>query len=257
MVIAKKKFGQNFLVDHNVINQIISEIKFDASKTFLEIAPGKGALTRELIKKINPLTIIEIDVDMINILKQINSTNLEIIQIDVLKLDEQFFNKFNIVIGNLPYYISSEIIFKLLPIKQITNMYFMFQREVADRLIAQIGTKDNSILTNLVNFYFDTEKLIDVNPNAFEPAPKVKSSFIKLTRHNKYNEFVYEQYKKIVKASFKFKRKNLKNNLKNILSEKDFDSLQLDPTSRAEDLSVEDFLKIVNYVFIDDKKNSY
>ena len=257
MVIAKKKFGQNFLVDHNVINQIISEIKFDASKTFLEIGPGKGALTRELIKKINPLTIIEIDVDMINILKQINSTNLEIIQIDVLKLDEQFFNKFNIVIGNLPYYISSEIIFKLLPIKQITNMYFMFQREVADRLIAQIGTKDNSILTNLVNFYFDTEKLIDVNPNAFEPAPKVKSSFIKLTRHNKYNEFVYEQYKKIVKASFKFKRKNLKNNLKNILSEKDFDSLQLDSTSRAEDLSVEDFLKIVNYVFIDDKKNSY
>ena len=257
MVIAKKKYGQNFLVDHNVINQIISEIKFDASKTFLEIGPGKGALTRELIKKINPLTIIEIDVDMINILKQINSTNLEIIQIDVLKLDEQFFNKFNIVIGNLPYYISSEIIFKLLPIKQITNMYFMFQREVADRLIAQIGTKDNSILTNLVNFYFDTEKLIDVNPNAFEPAPKVKSSFIKLTRHNKYNEFVYEQYKKIVKASFKFKRKNLKNNLKNILSEKDFDSLQLDQTSRAEDLSVEDFLKIVNYVFIDDKKNSY
>jgi len=257
MVIAKKKFGQNFLVDHNVINQIISEIKFDASKTFLEIGPGKGALTRELIKKINPLTIIEIDVDMINILKQINSTNLEIIQIDVLKLDEQFFNKFNIVIGNLPYYISSEIIFKLLPIKQITHMYFMFQREVADRLIAQIGTKDNSILTNLVNFYFDTEKLIDVNPNAFEPAPKVKSSFIKLTRHNKYNEFVYEQYKKIVKASFKFKRKNLKNNLKNILSEKDFGSLQLDPTSRAEDLSVEDFLKIVNYVFIDDKKNSY
>ena len=257
MVIAKKKFGQNFLVDHNVINQIINEIKFDASKTFLEIGPGKGALTRELIKKINPLTIIEIDVDMINILKQINFTNLEIIQIDVLKLDEQFFNKFNIVIGNLPYYISSEIIFKLLPIKQITNMYFMFQREVADRLIAQIGTKDNSILTNLVNFYFDTEKLIDVNPNAFEPAPKVKSSFIKLTRHNKYNEFVYEQYKKIVKASFKFKRKNLKNNLKNILSEKDFDSLQLDSTSRAEDLSVEDFLKIVNYVFIDDKKNSY
>ena len=257
MVIAKKKFGQNFLVDHNVINQIISEIKFDASKTFLEIGPGKGALTKELIKKINPLTIIEIDVDMINILKQINTKNLEIIQIDVLKLDEQFFNKFNIVIGNLPYYISSEIIFKLLPIKQITNMYFMLQREVADRLIAQIGTKDNSILTNLVNFYFDTEKLIDVNPNAFEPAPKVKSSFIKLTRHNKYNEFVYEQYKKIVKASFKFKRKNLKNNLKNILSEKDFDSLQLDQTSRAEDLSVEDFLKIVNYVFIDDKKNSY
>jgi 16S rRNA (adenine1518-N6/adenine1519-N6)-dimethyltransferase len=257
MVIAKKKYGQNFLVDHNVINQIISEIKFDASKTFLEIGPGKGALTKELIKKINPLTIIEIDVDMINILKQINTKNLEIIQIDVLKLDEQFFNKFNIVIGNLPYYISSEIIFKLLPISQIINMYFMLQREVADRLIAKAGTKDNSILTNLVNFYFDTEKLIDVNPNAFEPAPKVKSSFIKLTRHNKYNEFVYEQYKKIVKASFKFKRKNLKNNLKNILSEKDFDSLQLDQTSRAEDLSVEDFLKIVNYVFIDDKKNSY
>ena len=133
----------------------------------------------------------------------------------------------------------------------------MLQREVADRLIAQIGTKDNSILTNLVNFYFDAEKLIDVNPNAFEPAPKVNSSFIKLTRHHKYNEFNYEQYKNIVKASFKFKRKNLKNNLKNILSEKDFDSLQLDPTSRAEDLSVVDFLNIVNYVFIDDKKNSY
>jgi 16S rRNA (adenine1518-N6/adenine1519-N6)-dimethyltransferase len=257
MVIAKKKYGQNFLVDHNVINQIISEIKFDASKTFLEIGPGKGALTKELIKKINPLTIIEIDVDMINILKQINTKNLEIIQIDVLKLDEQFFNKFNIVIGNLPYYISSEIIFKLLPISQIINMYFMLQREVADRLIAKAGTKDNSILTNLVNFYFDTEKLIDVNPNAFEPAPKVKSSFIKLTRHNKYNERDYEPYKNIVRTSFKFKRKNLKNNLKNILSEKDFDFLQLDPTSRAEDLSVEDFLKIANCVFNNDKKNSY
>lgn len=248
MIKAKKKFGQNFLIDNQIIKLIVDEIKFTETNKYLEIGPGMGALTSELQKKTKNLDLIEIDPDMIKILRgKINVTS-HLFEGDVLSFDDKFFEEYNVVLGNLPYYISTEIIFRFIPINNVDNLYFMLQKEVADRLVAKVGSKENSILTNLVGFNFRAEKCFDIKPESFDPVPKVTSSFIKLTRHKDYeNEITYVDFKKIIKESFKFKRKNLKNNLKNILNLNDFENLEILPTKRAEDLSIEDFIKITKY----------
>jgi len=249
MIKAKKKFGQNFLIDNQIINLIVDEIKFSNTNKYLEIGPGMGALTIELQKKTKNLDLIELDPDMIKILRAKINSNTQLFEGDVLGFDDNFFEGYNVVLGNLPYYIATEIIFKFLPISNVDTFYFMVQKEVADRLVAKIGTKENSILTNLVGFNFRTEKCFDIKPESFDPPPKVTSSFIKLTRHRDYvDEITYSDFKRIIKESFKFKRKNLKNNLKNILNLNDFENLKILPTNRAEDLSIEDFIKITKYM---------
>jgi len=248
MIKAKKKFGQNFLIDNQIIKSILDEIKFSKTNKYLEIGPGMGALTSELQKKTKNLDLVEIDPDMINILRTKLNSNTQLFEGDILGFSDEFFEKYNVVLGNLPYYISTEIIFRFVPINNVDTLYFMLQKEVADRLVAKMSTKENSILTNLVGFNFRTEKCFDIKPESFDPAPKVTSSFIKLTRHKDYeNEITYVDFKRIIKESFKFKRKNLKNNLKNILNLNDFENLEILPTKRAEDLSIEDFIKITKY----------
>lgn len=254
MQLAKKKFGQNFLIDLNVIKRIQHEIKIDNNKMYLEIGPGKGALTEFLTDQLKTLMVVEIDKDMINALVEKKIENLKIKESDVLKLDNYFFSEFNIVIGNLPYYIATEIIFKFLPFQNIDLMYFMLQKEVADRLVAKTNTKNNSVITNLINFFFESEKLIDVEPESFDPKPKVKSTFIKMTRHDKFLKKVnYINYKTVVKEAFRFKRKNLKNNLMNIISDKKLKLINIDPQLRAENLSVKDFINISNNCEFSDK----
>ena len=249
MIKAKKKFGQNFLIDNQIIKSILDEIKFSEINKYLEIGPGMGALTSELQKKTKNLDLIEIDPDMIKILRGKINGNTQIFEGDVLGFDDNFFERYNVVLGNLPYYIATEIIFRFIPISNVDTLYFMVQKEVADRLVGKMGTKENSILTNLIGFNFRTEKCFDIKPESFDPAPKVTSSFIKLTRHKDYeNEITYFDFKKIIKESFKFKRKNLKNNLKNILNLNDFENLEIIPTNRAENLSIEDFIKITKYM---------
>ena len=249
MIKAKKKFGQNFLIDNQIIKLIVDEIKFSETYKYLEIGPGMGALTSELQKKTKNLDLIEIDPDMIKILRAKINDNTQIFEGDVLGFDDNFFEGYNVVLGNLPYYIATEIIFRFITISNVDTLYFMVQKEVADRLVGKMGTKENSILTNLVGFNFRTEKCFDIKPESFDPAPKVTSSFIKLTRHKDYvNEITYADFKRIIKESFKFKRKNLKNNLKNILNLNDFENLEILPTNRAEDLSIEDFIKITKYM---------
>jgi 16S rRNA (adenine1518-N6/adenine1519-N6)-dimethyltransferase len=186
---------------------------------------------------------------MIKILRAKISANTQLFEGDVLSFGDNFFERYNVVLGNLPYYIATEIIFRFIPINNVDTLYFMVQKEVADRLVAKTGSKDNSILTNLIGFNFRAEKCFDIQPESFDPAPKITSSFIKLTRHKDYiNEITYVDFKRIIKESFKFKRKNLKNNLKDILNLNDFKNLKILPTNRAEDLSIEDFIKITKYV---------
>ena len=249
MVKAKKKFGQNFLTDNQIIKLIVDEIKFSETNKYLEIGPGMGALTSELQKKTKNLDLIEIDQDMIKILRAKLNNTTQLFEGDVLGFGDNFFEGYNVVLGNLPYYIATEIIFRFISINNVDTLYFMVQKEVADRLVAKVGTKENSILTNLVGFNFRAEKCFDIKPESFDPPPKVTSSFIKLTRHKDYvNEITYVDFKRIIKESFKFKRKNLKNNLKDILNLSDFENLEILPTNRAEDLSIEDFIKIVKYL---------
>jgi 16S rRNA (adenine1518-N6/adenine1519-N6)-dimethyltransferase len=249
MIKAKKKFGQNFLIDNQIIKLIVDEIKISETNKYLEIGPGMGALTSELQKNTKNLDLIEIDPDMIKILRAKISANTQLFEGDVLSFGDNFFERYNVVLGNLPYYIATEIIFRFIPINNVDTLYFMVQKEVADRLVAKTGSKDNSILTNLIGFNFRAEKCFDIQPESFDPAPKITSSFIKLTRHKDYiNEITYVDFKRIIKESFKFKRKNLKNNLKDILNLNDFKNLKILPTNRAEDLSIEDFIKITKYV---------
>ena len=258
MIKAKKKFGQNFLIDNQIIKSILNEIKFSETNKYLEIGPGMGALTSELQKKTKNLDLVEIDPDMINVLKSKLNDGTKLFEGDVLSFGDDFFKGYNVALGNLPYYISTEIIFRFIPIDNVHTLYFMVQKEVADRLVAKKGSKDNSILTNLVGFNFRAEKCFDINPESFNPAPKVTSSFIKLTRHKDYeNEITYVDFKRIIKESFKFKRKNLKNNLKNILNLDDFKNLEILPTKRAEDLSIENFIKITKYASSMHRESSY
>ena len=200
MVKAKKKFGQNFLIDSQIIKLIVDEIKFSDTDKYLEIGPGMGALTSELQKKTKNLDLVEIDPDMIKILRAKINDNTQIFEGDVLGFDDNFFEGYNVVLGNLPYYIATEIIFRFITISNVDTLYFMVQKEVADRLVGKMGTKENSILTNLVGFNFRTEKCFDIKPESFDPAPKVTSSFIKLTRHKDYvNEIKYADFKRIIK----------------------------------------------------------
>jgi 16S rRNA (adenine1518-N6/adenine1519-N6)-dimethyltransferase len=248
-IIAKKKYGQNFLTNTNILAEIIEHINFNPQYNFLEIGPGYGALTEKLIQKTKKLTLVEIDKDCIFMLKKLIGNKIEIIHKDILSIEEINFIKYDAIIGNLPYYISTEIIFKFLKIFNVKEMYFMLQKEVGERLIASPGKSNNSILTNLVKFYFDSEVVCEVPAESFNPIPKVNSIFIKLKRHSRYkNSIEYDKFKLLVKTAFQFKRKNLRNNLKNILPDFDFERLQIKPTDRAEDLTIENFIELSHQI---------
>ena len=249
---AKKKFGQNFLVDQNFISKIIKEINPKEESNILEIGPGKGAITNPLLNKINHISVVEIDPDMIKILKsKIDPKKITILAEDILNIDEDFFKKFNKIIGNLPYYIATEIILKITKIYDSpSELYFMVQKEVAERITAKPSNKSFGRLSVILQYYFDTEFLFELPPVAFSPQPKITSAFIRLVRkkrisHKLINKHNFEQ---ITKIAFSHKRKTIKNNFKDILSDKDFLNLEISPKIRAETLTIEEFIKLENYV---------
>ena len=183
---AKKKFGQNFLVDRYFISKIIKEINPKEGNNILEIGPGKGAITEPVLKKINHISVVEIDPDMIKILKhKITPKKISILAEDVLGINDEFFKKFNKIIGNLPYYIATEIILKLTKIySSPSELYFMVQKEVAERITAKPSNKSFGRLSVILQYYFDTELLFELPPVAFFPQPKITSAFIRLSGTN-------------------------------------------------------------------------
>lgn len=249
---AKKKFGQNFLTDRYFISKIINEINPKEDDHILEIGPGKGAITEPILKKINHISVVEIDPDMIKILKhKVNTKNISILAEDVLDIDNEFFVKFNKIIGNLPYYIATEIILKLTKIYSSSfKLYFMVQKEVAERITAQPSNKTFGRLSVILQYYFDTELLFEIPPEAFSPQPKITSAFIRLVRKKRVSPKVInkDSFEKIVKVAFSQKRKTIKNNFKNILFDKDFFNLEISPKIRSEALTIDQFIKLENYV---------
>jgi 16S rRNA (adenine1518-N6/adenine1519-N6)-dimethyltransferase len=249
---AKKKFGQNFLTDRYFISKIINEINPKEDDHILEIGPGKGAITEPILKKINHISVVEIDPDMIKILKhKVNTKNISILAEDVLDIDNEFFVKFNKIIGNLPYYIATEIILKLTKIYSSSfELYFMVQKEVAERITAKPSNKTFGRLSVILQYYFDTELLFEIPPEAFSPQPKITSAFIRLVRKKRVNPKVInkDSFEKIVKVAFSQKRKTIKNNFKNILFDKDFFNLEISPKIRSEALTIDQFIKLENYV---------
>ena len=253
----KKKFGQNFLKDENILRNIVNKSEVDKDTLVIEIGIGAAYLTYYLSEKAKYVLGYEIDESLKEIIdKQLETReNVEIIYNDFLKSNPiEDIKKYDYekiyVVANLPYYITTPIITKLIEDKiPVEKIVVMVQKEVGDRFNAKPNSKEYNSLTIFLNYYFDISKLMDVSRNCFVPKPNVDSAIIEFKRHNKYKANNEELFFRIVRDSFKYKRKNLRNNLKGY----DLEKLELilkeigkDLTVRAESLTIEDFIYISN-----------
>ena len=246
----KKRLGQHFLHDGNIINKIVDTIKLNKKDRFLEIGPGEGVLTKSLYKKIKEVYLIEKDKDLIPFLTQQyeDIKNVHIINDDILKYDLfKLMNKEFRIIGNLPYNISTEIIFKVIALApKIKDIHFMLQKEVVDRIVASPGTKIYGRLSIMTQLYFNVKKLFNISANVFTPKPKIESAYIRLVPKkldflNKKHEI---SFKEVVRIAFTARRKMIKTSLKKFVDEDLLTSLSIDPKSRPETLSIDNFVDI-------------
>ena len=250
----KKSLGQNFLMDKNIIRKISESVNPEKNDLIVEIGPGAGALTKELVKKDCDVICFEIDTRLKEILEKIESDRLNIVFNDFLKvnlkeyIDETKYNKIYFI-GNLPYYITTAIINKIINESTPQEITVMVQKEVGDRFMSKPNSRDYGSLSVFLQYNFDVTRVVNVNKRCFEPVPKVDSVVVKLTKNKKYEAKNEEKFYKLVKDAFTQKRKNLRNNLKNYDLNKIEEVLKKynkDLTARAETLSVEEFVEISN-----------
>lgn len=256
---AKKRFGQNFLVSEYIINQIISSLAINEEDYILEIGPGLGAISSHMINLCKKLYAVEIDKDLApKLIKQFGScANFKLFNQDILEfsLEENIYDelpKNNLlrVVGNIPYNISSPIIFKFLSnLKNIKDLNFMVQEEVANRLASNPGSKNYGRLSIMVQYFCVAEKLVDVDASCFSPPPKVQSAFIRLVPKDSKdllaNDFAL--FADIVKIAFNQRRKTVANVLKQFVTKDELVALNINPSLRPEDLKVIDYVNISNY----------
>lgn len=252
----KKSLGQNFMHDENIINKIVSSADIDKDTLVIEIGPGAGSLSKKIVPLAGYSILYEIDTRLKDILtnKLCEYDNYEIIFGDFLKQNLlEDIKKYNYkkiyVVANLPYYITSPIITKLLDEIYPDKIVILIQDEVADRLSASVGTRDYGMISVLLGASYEIKKLFKVSRNSFVPVPNVDSAVISMKKHDKYNIEDNAKFKKIIKDAFQFKRKNLRNNLKkynlnlidSVLRENNY-SL----SNRAEDIPVSVYVQIAN-----------
>jgi len=245
----RKRFGQNFLKDMAVIQQIVAAINPGKSDHVVEIGPGMGVLTEALMPEVGYLDAVELDRDLVAKLK---STSLPLGNFSIHSADALTFDFCSLckndepvrVVGNLPYNISTPLLFHLFTqVHCITDMHFMLQKEVVNRMTALPDTRAYGKLSVMVQYHCEVEKLFDVPPQAFSPPPKVDSSVVRLIPHKSSIVSInnYEDFEKIVTLCFAQRRKTLHNNLKAILTDEQLQSVNIDPSRRAETLSIEEF----------------
>ena len=240
----RKRFGQNFLVDNQVINQIISTIAPKKDDNIIEIGPGKGALTFPLAEYLEHLSVIEIDRDLITILEAQNNQKISIYNSDALAFDFNQFSKKLRIVGNLPYNISSPLLFHLLSYKDnIIDMTFMLQKEVVERIVASPGSKSYGRLSVVMQAFFDAELMFIVPKNSFDPQPKIESAILYLKTKNIPLVQNLKPLENIVKLAFSQRRKTLKNCLKSKLNQS---QTTIDLSQRAEMLTLENFVTLMN-----------
>lgn len=249
----KKRFGQHFLHDHNIVQRIIDAFDPQPGETLVEIGPGPGALTRPLLERCTALHVVELDRDLAARLR----TDFPLEQLVVHEADALNFDFCSLVpaggtlriIGNLPYNISTPLLFHLLEQRHcISDMLFMLQKEVVDRMAALPGGKDYGRLSVMLQWQLRVDKLFDVHPGAFTPPPKVNSSVVRLVPHatppiQVRSAVVFTQ---VVRAAFAQRRKTLRNNLKGLISAEILESLGIDPQRRAETLTLSEFAVLAN-----------
>ncbi|MFV0388681.1 MAG: 16S rRNA (adenine(1518)-N(6)/adenine(1519)-N(6))-dimethyltransferase RsmA [Pyrinomonadaceae bacterium] len=261
---AKKSLGQNFLVNHNYISRIIDALEIKEADTVLEIGAGRGALTKELVSRARSVIAIELDRDLTPILRaefegDLNFKLIEgdILEIDIFEIVESVDTKHDVKLAaNLPYYISTQILQRLIELSGcFERLVLMLQREVAERIAAEPGSKERGFLTVLMKRYFEIEKLFDVPPNAFRPVPKVTSSVVRLTPFkDKQNN--HEAFRNLVSCGFAKKRKTIRNNL--LSAPEEFKTLyrfetdellrtaEIDKKMRAEQLSLDEWERLTS-----------
>jgi 16S rRNA (adenine1518-N6/adenine1519-N6)-dimethyltransferase len=246
--IPRKRFGQHFLTDESVIHAIVNAIGPKPDDVLVEIGPGLGALTKPLLERIPHLHVVELDRDIIARLKKTwPPDRLTIHEGDALKFDFGSLGKRIRVCGNLPYNISSPLLFHLKEYAgQISDMSFMLQKEVVDRMVAQPSTHAYGRLSVMLQRSFHMEALFDVPPEAFDPPPKVESAIVRMIpkKAGEFLELDEKRFAEIVTAAFSQRRKTLRNTLGKVVGENAFAQAGIDPGLRAENLSVSDFEKL-------------
>ena len=246
----KKKFGQNFLKDDNIAKDIVSFLSDSKTKTVIEIGPGKGILTKYLLKiSHKEIKFVEIDEECVSYLKnKYPNIDKHLINHDFLNINLNSFKQPLSIVGNFPYNISSQILFKIYENKNIVNeMIGMFQLEVAERICSNYGTKKYGILSVLIQAFFEVKMMKQIKPQSFFPIPNVDSAVIKISKKTDTINCDEILFKQIVKQSFGQRRKTLKNSLKifNIPDIKKEDTIF---AKRPEQLSVSDFIYLTNLV---------
>lgn len=249
--IARKRFGQNFLIDQQVIADIVNAVAPRRDDCVVEIGPGLGALTEPLLKRLDHLHVVEIDRDIIARLKQRYSPDKLIIhEGDALAFDFGSLGEGQLhIVGNLPYNISTPLLFHLAGFAdRVFDMHFMLQKEVVERMVAEPGTADYGRLSVMLQYRFVMDWLLDVPPESFDPAPKVDSAVVRLIPRPAHELAVNNEarFASLVASAFAQRRKMLRNNLKEILDEERMLELGIAPTARAEELSLDDYVRLAN-----------
>ena len=249
MIKAKKELGQNFLIDEVALNRIIELINPKNEDHFLEIGPGRGALTKRLSDKAKRLDAVELDQDLLLSLKLINSNKLFIHNESILNFDVDRIIEYEKIrlVGNLPYNISTEImLWAFDSLKQLEDMHFMFQKEFGERLSAEPNNKSYGRISVLTQYLTELEKVLYLEPSSFRPKPSVESVFIRFKPKKDRHILspISIKLQEITKATFMHRRKMIGKSLKNILTTQQIEQLDIDLSLRPENLSVNDYVRI-------------
>ena len=250
--VARKRFGQNFLVDPGIIGAIVSAINPQRGDTVVEIGPGLGAITQPLLQRVDLLHVVEIDRDLIARLRQqYPADRLSIHEGDALAFDFSSIGRPLRLVGNLPYNISTPLLFHLAEYAEyVGDMHFMLQKEVVERMVAEPGDADFGRLSVMLQYRFWLEWLIDVPPESFDPAPKVDSAVVRLIPKPPEARQACDQVKlaAVVQQAFSQRRKMLRNTLKGMADEAALVAVGIEPTWRAEDVSVDAYVRLANFL---------
>jgi 16S rRNA (adenine1518-N6/adenine1519-N6)-dimethyltransferase len=253
---AKKRFGQNFLHDDGVISKIVDAINPEPGENLIEIGPGLGALTEPVIERAGDISVVELDRDLAHRLRHhpFLAPHLTIYEDDALKFN---FGELSSpekplrIFGNLPYNISTPLIFHLLTFNdQVKDMHFMLQKEVVQRMAAEPNSKTFGRLSVMTQYQCQVIPVMEIGPEAFKPAPKVDSAIVRLIPHKTIKNPVKDikALNRVCLAAFNQRRKTIRNSLKELLSVDQLESLAINPTIRAENLSLDDFIKLANFI---------
>ncbi len=253
---AKKRFGQNFLHNDMVISSIVDAINPKPTDNLIEIGPGLGALTEPVIERAGKLSVVELDRDLAHRLRHhpFLAPHLTIHETDALQFDFSQLvteDKPLRIFGNLPYNISTPLIFHLLSFKdQVKDMHFMLQKEVVERMAASPNCKAYGRLSIMTQYQCQVIPVMEIGPEAFKPAPKVDSAIVRLLPHTKISNPVKDLkvLNTVCLTAFNQRRKTIRNSFKKLLSAEQLTHLNIEPSLRAENLSIDEFIKLANYI---------